>query len=114
MLSLDDLDDFVNGQKAKSTKSKDKSDARLFYSFCSSFGESRPIHEIPAEILNQLLCNFFVKAVKLKDGELYEPGSLRAIRNSLQRVLAENGSKMHLCKDKEIEKSREVLAARRK
>ena len=68
MLNDDDLDDFILAQKATTTKSKDKSDSRVFARFCQSLNEHRDIAEIPSETLNQLLCNFFVKAVK-KDGK---------------------------------------------
>ena len=54
-----------------------------------------------------------MKAVTLK-GKCYEPDSLTAVRNSLQRILAAKGSKINLRDGIEFTKSRTVLAARRK
>ena len=49
-----------------------------------------------------------------QNGELYQPDSLTSIRNSLQRVLTDRGSKINLKTSMEFERSRKVLAARRK
>ena len=113
MLNQEDLDDFVLAQKAKSTSYKDTSDLNVFRRFCSTVKETREIENIPPAELNALLSNFFVKAVK-RDGDLYEPDTLSGIRNSLQRVLVARGVNIDLRKDKDFEKCRNVLAARRK
>ena len=113
MLNQEDLDDFVLAQKAKSTSYKDTSDLNVFRRFCSTVKETREIENIPPAELDALLSNFFVKAVK-RDGDLYEPDTLSGIRNSLQRVLVARGVNIDLRKDKDFEKCRNVLAARRK
>ena len=114
MLNQEELDDFVIGQKAKTTKYKDRSDLNIFQRFCVKVNETREIHEIPTHELDILLSNFFVKATKQRGGGLYEPDTLSSVRNSLQRVLISRGVKIDLRKDKEFEKSRNVLSARRK
>ena len=112
--SLDFIDQFINDQKSKSTTNKEKYDLKNFSSFCkTNFNEVRSIESIPAEELDNLLCHFFIKA-KTKQGKLYEPDTLNCIRNSLQRVLIEKGSKMNIRDDMEFCRSRKVLTARRK
>eukprot|EP00112_Aurelia_sp_Birch-Aquarium-sp1_P025421 Seg843.7 transcript_id=Seg843.7/GoldUCD/mRNA.D3Y31 product="hypothetical protein" protein_id=Seg843.7/GoldUCD/D3Y31 len=71
------------------------------------------IEDIPARELDEMLCKFFMHARK-QNGELYQPDSLTSIRNSLQRVLTDRGSKINLKTSMEFERSRKVLAARRK
>ena len=54
-----------------------------------------------------------MKALTRK-GNLYEPDSLTSIRNSLQRILTERGSKYDLKFGENFQKSRSLLASRRK
>ena len=76
-------------------------------------GEAREIENIPAEVLNQILCNFFM-TVKRKDGKEYEPSSPSSFQPTFQRILIDKGSKINIKLDPQFEKSRKVLAARRK
>ena len=82
MLNQEGLDDFVIGQKAKTTKYKDRSDLNIFQRFCVKVNETREIDAIPTDELDILLSNFFVKATKLRGGGLYEPDTLSSVRNS--------------------------------
>ena len=110
---LDEIDQFILGQKAKSTKYKDVSDMNIFVKFCNSINETRSIENIPEKELDNILCHFFMKALT-KKGTLYEPDTLTSIRNSLQRNLIERGSDFNLREGEAFTKSRQVLAARRK
>jgi len=113
MLPDDDIKKYIEGQKAKTTKYKDFSDLNIFTRFCKTINEYRYIEEIPPPQLDNILCQFFMNVKTLK-GKLYEPDSLSSIRNSLQRVLEARGSSYHLREDVQFEKSRKVLASRRK
>ena len=108
-----EIDSFILGQKAKSTMSKEKSDQNTFHRFCVSMGEERVIQDIPEKHLDNLLCNFFMKALNRK-GELYEPDTLTSIWNSLQRVLIAHGKTTNIRDGDAFRKSQQVLAARRK
>ena len=79
----DEIDQFILGDKAKSTKYNDVSDLNVFMRFCESIKEPRKIECIPQKDLDNILCQFFMKALT-KKGTLYEPGSLTSIRNYLQ------------------------------
>ena len=54
------------------------------------------------------------KASINKLGELYQPDTLSNMRNAWQRILEEHSSKLNIKTDPEFQKSRKVLAARRK
>lgn len=112
-MSEEDINTYINGQKAKTTKYKDTTSLNAFNRFCSMINESRDITEIPVRELDNILCQFFINAKTIK-GQLYEPDSLTGIRNGLQRVLEERGSKHNIREDPDFGKSRRVLASRRK
>lgn len=84
-----------------------------FRRFCYSISEKRRMEDIPENELDNVLCQFFMKAKTMK-GNLYEPDTLTGIRNSLQRVLVERGSKYDLREGIAFNKSRKVLSSRRK
>ena len=109
----DEIDQYIAGQKAKSTTSKEKSDLKTFMTFCASVGESRDLEIIPSVRLDKLLSNFFMKAVT-KKGKLYEPDTLTSIRNSLQRILDSKGRKVDIRDGPNFKKSKETLASRRR
>ena len=109
----DEIDAFILGQKAKTTKYKEVSDLNIFTRFCKTINEFRNIECMPERDLDNILCQFFMKALT-KKSTLYEPDTLTSIRNSLQRILIEKGCKFNLRQGDAFVKSREVLAARRK
>lgn len=113
LIADDAIHDFVIGQKAKTTSAKERTDMNTFNRFCSTINENRELEEIPPEVLDNILCQFFMKA-KTQKGTEYEPDTLTSIRNSLQRVLIERKSKISLKADVAFTKSREVLSAKRK
>ena len=112
-ISDEDIHNFILGQKSKSTKYKDSSDLRNFENFCAKLGETRCIENIPGNELEKLLCHFYMKATT-KHGKLYKPDTLTSIKNSLQHILNDRGSKIVTKNDARFIKSRQVLAARRK
>ena len=109
----EEINNYIHGQKAKATKYKDTSGINIFTRFCESINEKRTITEIPEPELDNILCQFFIKA-KTTKGKAYEPDSLTGIRNSLQRVLEEKGSKINIREGPAFKRSRQVLASRRK
>ena len=108
-----EIQDYVLSQKAKNTCAKDATDENTFRLFCHSIKETRNIEDIPAAELDRVLSQFFMKAKK-RDGSFYEPDTLTAIRNSLQRILITRGSILNLREGDQFHASRLVLAARRK
>ena len=113
MMDAEDIHKFVQGQKAKTTHAKERTDLNVFQKYCASINEKRDLEKIPPVILDNILCHFFIRA-KTKKGTEYEPDSLTSIRNSLQRILVERKSKLDLRSDAVFSKSRGVLSAKRK
>ena len=75
--------------------------------------KNEKIESLPASELDHLLSNFFVNARK-KNGEEYEPATVSSFQRSIQRYLSEKKYPFNILKDNEFEKSRKVLAAKRK
>ena len=86
-LSLDKpIDKFIEDQKNKNTLSKTRRGVSLLTEFPSSKNESRKIEEISPKELNEYISEFIV-AVRRKDGEDFEPSSLRGLICSFNRHL---------------------------
>ena len=109
----EEIDCCIPGQKAQNTKKKDATDINTFVRFCCTISERRSIEDIPEHELDNMLCQFFMKATT-QNGKLYEPDTLTGIRNSLQRVMIERGSKYDLREGVSFAKSRKVLSSCRK
>ena len=82
--------------------------------------EKREYFDLASSELEHLMCRIFMYAKKVEmksanNGEnLYQPDTLNSFRNTWQRVLSEKGSKVNIKTDPEFERSRKVLASRRK
>ena len=88
-ISDDELMDFVNRQGNENTKKKTGHDIDIFRVFLRTvrgIPEDTDIHDIPAEELNEHVASFIVN-VRRRDGEEYEPGSLRGFFSSIDRHL---------------------------
>ena len=75
--------------------------------------KNEKIESLPASELDHLLSKFFLNARK-KNGEDYEPATVSSFQRSIQRYLSEKKYPFNILKDNEFEKSRKVLAAKRK
>ena len=73
---------FTEDQENANTKKKTVSDLKLFNEFLNSEEEERNIENIPAAELQQL-AKKFVLGVRKKNGEEYEPSSLRGFLQSV-------------------------------
>jgi len=71
------------------------------------------IESLPALELDHLLPKFFVKTRK-KNGEEYELATISSFQRTTQRYLTEKEYPFSILKDNKFEKSRSVLAAKRK
>ena len=90
-----DYDSYILAQKSKRTVYKDTTDNNRYKEFCLSLSETREIKNIPAEVLNQILCNFFM-TVKRKDGKEYKPSSLSSIQSTFKCISIDKGSKINI------------------
>ena len=58
--------------------------------------------------LNKILENFYA-TVRKKNGEDYEPDSLRAMVTAVDRYLADKGYKYSIIRGRELQSSKQVL-----
>ncbi|XP_076358316.1 uncharacterized protein LOC143250962 isoform X3 [Tachypleus tridentatus] len=70
----------------QNTVRKTKTDLQLVNSFLSKVGEQRPLEKIPPKELDSVLASFIVN-VKKRNGDEYEPDSLRGLLSSVDRYL---------------------------
>ncbi|KAM5138919.1 uncharacterized protein ACMZJ9_016380 [Mantella aurantiaca] len=80
-------------QKNINTARKTTSDIQTLQNFLSEMNENRKVEEIPHTELDRLLSKFLL-VVKRKDGNEYEPHTLRCMVGSIDRYLKEH-SYMH-------------------
>ena len=75
--------------------------------------KNEKIESLPGSELDHLLVKFFLNA-RRKNEEEYEPATVSSFQRSIQRYLSEKKYPFKILKDNEFEKSRKVLAAKRK
>jgi len=84
------------------------------FRYIKSIGmRNESIESLPASDLDHLLSKFLMN-IRKKNGEEYEPDTISGFQRSIQRYLSDKRSPVHILKDKDFEKSRKVLAAKRK
>ena len=88
-------------------------DLKLFNEFLNSEEEERKIENIPAAEL-QHLAKKFVLGVRKKNGEEYEPSSLRGFLQSVDRYLRKKGCTFSLLNDKEFCEVQDILKKKQK
>ncbi|KAK3732673.1 hypothetical protein QZH41_007979 [Actinostola sp. cb2023] len=108
-----DINNFIESNKNVNTTKKTKSDLNGFKRWCESVNENREPKDIPVQELDRLLSHFFVK-VRKQDDTQYEPDTLTSYQRSIVRYLRENEKLYSILTDKEFEKSRASLEAKRK
>ena len=67
LMAAEDIESYIQKQKAKSTCYKDKSDLNTFTKYYKKLcGEKRDIEKIEGEQLDNILCQFFINAISTK------------------------------------------------
>jgi hypothetical protein len=110
---MDAIDEFIKKQIPKNTTYGTNTAHRLLVRFLNSIGETRDVLSFPQVELDGLLCRFIIEVRKL-NGDNFEPDSLSTIHKNLQRYLFENNYSGNILKEVIFDKSRQVLAAKRK
>ena len=81
--------------------------------FLQTKGETREIAEIPPVELNELLSEFIL-SVRTKEGQEYEPSSLRGMVASFERHLKRKSYPVSIINDLAFEKLRKTLQSKQK
>ena len=112
--SQEEIEGFINNQKSFNTTKKTTTDMNTLFRYMKSIGmRNESIESLPASDLDHLLSKFFMN-IRKKNGEEYEPDTISGFQRSIQRYLSDKRSPVNILKDKDFEKSRKVLAAKRK
>ena len=86
---------------------------KLLTAFLLEKNEQKKIEEIQPEELNRYVSEFIV-SVKRKDGQDYEPSSLRGLFSSFNRYLKERKYSANIIEDVVFDQARKCLEARSK
>ena len=81
--------EFIESQKKQNTKLATERDLKRLKNWLKEKGERREIQNIPVDRLNWLLAEFYI-SVRKNDGSDYEPTTLEAMENSIERYLKDH------------------------
>ena len=94
--------------KNKNTQQSTINWVKVWKSWAAQKGYDDSIEKYEPEGLNKILEEFYA-TVRKKDGEDYEPDSLRVMVTAIDRYLAEKEYKHSIIRDKEFKSSKQVL-----
>ena len=114
-VSSAEVNSLIDEQENKNTKRKTVIHVNLFQQFLLCNGENRKMEEILPTELTDWLCRFWV-GIRKKDGQEYEPVTLRSMMGSFERHLrkCEYGDGLSLITSPEFAKVRETLKSKQK
>jgi hypothetical protein len=110
-----DVEKFVRENENPSTVRKTKGHVTLLHDFLRTNGENNPIQEMSPAALDSWLCKFYI-GIRNKQGQEYEPSTLRGMEGSFDRHLRERdyGPGLSLITSVQFTKSRAVLKSKQK
>ena len=80
------MEKFIDNEENSNTRKKTKNDMALLSSFMAKEKENRQVEEIPPQELDNYLSRFLF-SVRKKNGDEYEPSTLRGFIASIERYL---------------------------
>ena len=112
-ISDEEVKKFTEKLENENTKKKTLYDIKVFKEYLDACDEKREIEDItPVEL--QEIIKKFVLAVRKKNGEEYEPSSLRAFIQSIDRHLRKNNYGFSMHNDKEFHEVQDILKKKQK
>ena len=114
-ISDKEVKEFTEKLENKNTKKKTLYDIKVFEEYLDACDEKREIEDItPVELQENEIIKKFVLAVWKKNGEEYEPLSLRAFIQSIDRHLRKNNYGFSVLNDKEFHEVQDILKKKQK
>ncbi|XP_070549668.1 uncharacterized protein [Ptychodera flava] len=109
-----DQAEFIEQQQKQNTVRNTNTAVKQFEQWLKAMRptENRPISDIPPVELDEYLASYFLGA-RQKDKSEYEPDTLTNYQRGIDRFLQDSGYGHSIIRDKEFEKSRKCLAAKR-
>ena len=92
----------------KNTQQSTNNWIKVWKSWASQKGYDESIENYEPEALNKIVEEFYA-TVRKKDGEDYEPDSLRVMVTSIDRYLTDKEYKHSIIRDREFKSSKQVL-----
>ena len=108
-----DVDEFIDLEENANTKKKTEIDLGLVKSFIAKENESRPLEELSPQELDLYLSRFIL-AVRKRNGEEYEPTTLRGFIASVERYLKKCQYSESVITGQNFTRTREVLKSKQK
>ena len=102
------VDEFILEQENQATAQKTQRDVKLLQLFLKNKNEERNIEDIPTGELNEYVSDFII-SVRTKNGNEYEPSSLRSLLASFERYLKKKNYPASIINDLAFEKTRKTL-----
>ena len=113
LLNDEQVKEFSESFDNENTKKKTLYDLKVFKEFIDTCDEKREIEDIaPVEL--QEIIKKFVLAVRKKNGEEYEPSSIRAFVQSIDRHLRKHNYGFSVHNDKEFHEVQDILKKKQK
>ena len=114
-LSEDDIIKFCDEQENENTTKKTTYDIAIFKEFLAIYNssEDREIQNIPPKELQPIIKNFIL-SVRKQNGKEYEPSSLRAIVQSIDRYLRKKNYAFSVLSDKVFYDVQDTLKKKQK
>ena len=106
------LEEMINDEENENTKGKTPRDLGLFKEFLSIKGEQLNVEDISRIQLNYLAG--FIFRVKRRDGNEYEPSSIRGIIASIQRYINSKNCGFSIFKDSAFARTQAAMKAKGK
>ena len=94
--------------KNKNTQQSTNNWLKFWKSWASQKGYGESMEKYEPEAMNKILEEFYA-TVRKKDGEDYEPDSLRVMMTAIDRYLTEKEYKHSIIRDREFKSSKQVL-----
>ena len=111
VVSNEDIEELKSVAANKNTSRSTKQRTNVFNSWCSSRHLDINIETMAPEELDKVLSKFYAE-VKKKDGDDYEPESLKIMQSSIERYLKEKGYPVSIVRSREFHNSQEILNAK--
>ena len=112
-ISDEEVKEFAKKLEYENTKKKTLYDIKVSKEYLDACDEKREIEDItPVEL--QEIIKKFVLAVRKKNGEEYEPSSVRAFIQSIDRHLRKNNYGFSVLNDKEFPEVQDILKKKQK
>ena len=115
MIDIREVEEFIDNEECSNTRKKTKSGMALLSSFMAKEKENRQLEEIPPQELDNYLSRFLLSvSVRKKNGDEYEPSTLRGFIASIERYLKKCRYSEFVITGRNFARTRDALKSKQK